>query len=219
MTQLSPAPSRPRTWLVVLMTAGVMTAIGVAFVIGVLVGAAITRGSGGADASPASPGGGGDQSTAPGDDASGTIDPDAEAGQAVTGIDDCLVGTWEGTEHSEDWRTEQGAAQLSGLSRTMTFSADGTQTITYDADQATITTDQAEMEARFDGEVVYRTSTSNGTMSFQLQSSEGTVTVEPGGVSKVEELKPGTGDVRYTCDETTLRQEADGYLSVYRRIG
>ena len=33
------------------------------------------------------------------------------------------------------------------------------------------------------------------------------------------ELVPGTGDVRYSCDETTLRQEAEGYLSVYERAG
>ncbi len=67
----------------------------------------------------------------------------------------------------------------------------------------------------FDGEVVYRTSTDGATMSFELVSVDGSVTVG----EKVEELKPGTGAVSYTCDDTTLRQEAEGYLSVYERTG
>ncbi|MCY7394721.1 MAG: hypothetical protein LH468_00995 [Nocardioides sp.] len=207
-----PAPAGPPprrqapTWAVVLITVGAIVLLGVVFVGGVLTGAVITRDDAGPAAGgpvvPPATGGGGS----------------SEGGSGGTGsLDECLVGSWEGTEHTEDWKTDQGAAQLSGLLRSMTFTADGTQTITYDGDQATITAQGTPVPAVFDGQVVYRTSTSGDTMSFQLVSAEGTVTVDPDGTDKVEDLEPGTADVGYSCDDTTLRQEAEGYLSVYRR--
>lgn len=191
-----------------LLTVGAMVLLGLVFVAGVLVGAVITRddtataatGTGGAARSGAAP------ETASGSGGSGVLD-------------ECLVGTWEATEHTENWTTDQGDATLDGLTRTMTFAADGTQTIVYDGDEATITAQGTPVPAVFDGEVVYRTSTSGTTMSFQLVSAQGTVTVDPGGTEKVEPLEPGTGDVSYSCDATTLRQEAEGYLSVYERRG
>lgn len=218
----APAPTGPPprrqapTWAVVLITVGAMVLIGLVFVGGVFTGAVITRdeagGSGGSRGSVDPPAGGGSSGGSEGGSGGGS-------GEASGTLDDCVVGTWEGTEHTEDWTTDQGEAEMSGLLRTMTFTADGTQTITYDGDEATITAQGTPVPAVFDGEVVYRTSTSGGTMSFQLVSADGTVTIDPAGTAKVEDLEPGTGDVSYTCDETTLRQEADGYLSVYRRQG
>ena len=54
----------------------------------------------------------------------------------------------------------------------------------------------------------------------QLQSSEGTVVVlgPDGRVAEENPLEPGTGDVTYTCDETSLVQEATGYRSAYERV-
>lgn len=208
------------TWVVVATTVGVMVAIGVAFVVGVFVGAYVTRDTGstagGQGGSTGSSGGRADGSTG---DAGGGGSQGGSGGGGGGTLDDCVVGTWRTTEHTEDWTTDQGEAQLSGLERTMVFTADGTQTITYDGEQATITAQGTDVPAVFDGEVVYRTSTSGGTMSFSLVSAQGSVTVDPDGTAKVEELEPGTGDVSYTCDDTTLWQEADGYLSVYERTG
>jgi hypothetical protein len=201
----------------VLITVGAMVLIGLVFVGGVFTGAVITRddagSSGGSGGTAVPPAGGG--STGGGSEGGSG----GGSGEASGTLDDCVVGTWEGTEHSEDWTTDQGDAEMSGLLRTMTFTADGTQTIAYDSDEATITAQGTPVPAVFDGEVVYRTSTSGGTMSFRLVSAEGSVTIDPAGTAKVEDLEPGTGDVSYTCDDTTLRQEADGYLSVYRRAG
>ncbi len=211
----APAPQGPGrrqlpTWVAVAVTAGVMLAIGVAFVVGVVVGAALDRSGSTAANDPAAGGTPGGQ--APGGAGGGAADDPAT-------LDDCLVGTWTSTEHTEDWTTDQGAAELSGLQRTMAFTADGTQTVTYDGSQATITSQGRAVPARFDGEVVYRTSTSGATMSFESVSAEGTVTIDPDGAAKVEELEPGTGDVTYSCDDAELRQEAEGYLSVYERTG
>lgn len=210
-----PVGRRTPTWVVVAVTAGVMLAIGVAFVVGVVVGVALPEGAATAGGGTGGSGGGGGTVADPPSGSQGSGAPPAAGGS----LDECLVGTWRTTEHTEDWRTDQGEAQLSGLERTMTFTADGTQTVTYDGSTATITAQGTDVPARFDGEVVYRTSTSGSTMSFQLVSAEGSVTVDPDGENRVEELEPGTGEVSYTCDDGTLRQEADGYLSVYERTG
>lgn len=221
-----PAATRRQvpTWVAVAVTAGVMLAIGVSFVVGVVVGAFVTR-----DGSATSTGStGGTQDGSAGDDGPADGGPagggpagggPAGGGAGSGALDECLVGTWRTVEHVEDWTTDQGQAELSGLERVMEFSADGTQTVSYDDSAATIATQGQEVPAVFDGRVVYRTSTAGGTMSFDLQSAEGTVTVDPDGTAKVEPLEPGTGEVSYTCDATTLRQEAEGYLSVYERTG
>ncbi len=205
-----PGRRQPPTWVVVAVTAAVMLAIGVAFVVGVVVGTLIGR-----DGSTTTTGTAG--GSTPGGEAGGS--QGGSGGAAAGPLDECLVGTWSTVEHVEDWSTDQGEAELSGLERVMRFSADGIQTVTYDSSPATIATGGQELPAVFDGEVVYRTSTADGTMSFQVESAEGSVTIDPTGQARVEELKPGTGDVSYTCDDTTLRQEAEGYLSVYERTG
>lgn len=217
-----PAATRRQvpTWVAVAVTAGVMLAIGVSFVVGVVVGAFVTRD--GSATSTGSTGGTQDGSASDGglSDGGPADGGDPAAGGAGSGaLDECLVGTWRTVEHVEDWTTDQGQAELSGLQRVMEFAADGTQTVSYDDSAATIATQGQEVPAVFDGRVVYRTSTAGGTMSFDLQSAEGTVTVDPDGTAKVEPLEPGTGEVSYTCDATTLRQEAEGYLSVYERTG
>ena len=102
----------------------------------------------------------------------------------------------------------------------MRFAADGTQTITYDSSQATVTTEQGALPAVFEGTVVYRASTTGSTMSFQLQQADGTVTVldQAGEVQEERPLEPATGDVSYTCDATTLVQSATGYRSAYEKL-
>ncbi len=205
----------PAPWVVVLMTLGAVALLGFVFVAGVLTGGYLAGRGEEVTAGPSEPGGGGGTEPAspgsPGDPGSG----------GTGSLDPCLVGTWEAVEHEEDWTTEEhGEASLSGLTRTMEFTSDGTQTVTYDGDEGTITTAQGPLPAVFDGVVTYRTSTSDGTMSFELVEADGTVTVtSANGEEKTEDLKPGTGDVQYTCDGDSFRQEADGYLSVYEKSG
>jgi hypothetical protein len=207
--QPAPGPAsagrRPRTWLAVVLTAAVMLGFGVSFAVGVVTGFVLDDGAPTTAAQGPASGGG-----------SGGAPPAGGSGGSGGGsLDPCLVGTWTSTEHVEDWTTDQGEAELSGVRRTMTFTADGTQTVSYDQAEATVTALGQPQAVVFDGEVVYRTSTDGGTMSFQLVSVDGSVTVG----DEVEELEPGTGAVSYTCDDSTLRQEADGYLSVYERTG
>ena len=223
LSPVGPPPVEPRgrrgpaTWLVVVLTLLAVVGVGVVFVVGIAVGARLGGASSTGLGAAGTSGSGAPSAGEPTGSASGE-EPGADAGAGPGGpLDACVVGTWEGVEHTEDWKTEQGDAQLSGLTRTMVFDADGTQTITYDGDEATITTEQGALPAVFDGRVVYRTSTAGGTMSFELVESVGTVTVDANGESSEEELRAGIGDVGYTCEGDELRQEAEGYLSVYTR--
>ena len=218
------APPRrgPATWLVVLVTLLVVGAVVLSFVVGVGVGfwaAGTLGGTPGAVASPALPAAPG-AAAVPADPAD-PADPAAVPPGGSGTLDPCLVGTWRSTEHSESYETEQGPASITDLERTMTFEADGTQTITYDASEATVTADVGALPAVFDGTVVYQASTSGSTMSFQLVQAEGTVTVlrPDGEVAEEKPIEPGTGDVSYTCDETTFVQTATGYRSAYEKVG
>lgn len=225
----TPAPGSTRrgipAWLVVLLTLGCVGAVVLAFVVGVVTGVWVAgRGTAVAVApapvaDPATP-----QVPAEGDGPGAVAEPaesgaPADPGAASGGFDECLVGTWQTVEHSESYDTEQGAASITELDRTITFTADGGQTIGYDQSEGIITTDQGALPGVFDGEVTYNATTTGTTMSFELLSAEGTVTVlnPDGSVADEQPIQPGTGDVTYSCDETTFTQTATGYLSVYER--
>ncbi|WP_380164463.1 hypothetical protein [Jannaschia sp. R86511] len=237
-----PDPARPprrgpAAWVVVLITLGAVALVGVVFVTGVAVGFVAGRVGGGtasqlAQPLPPAPVLPGDEAPAPADVTPGAPAPDdvtpgapapAPSGGAGAGggFDECLVGTWQSTEHSESYETEQGPASIAELERTIEFGPDGRQTITYDSSRATITTQVGALPAVFDGSVVYVASTSGSTMSFELVSADGTVTIigPDGEVAEERPIEPGTGDVSYACDETDFVQEAPGYRSAYERVG
>ena len=213
--------------LVVLLTlAGVAVVVG-SFISGLITGVTLaSQAQPAADpaAAPAAPFPDPTASPGPGTEATSRSDAtqpgDATEPPERSEFDPCLIGTWRGIEHRESYDTDQGPASITGLSRTLTITADGIETITYDGNEATVTTDVGAANAIFDGEVRYRVGTTDSTMSFELLSVAGTITiVGPNGETRTEDLQPGTGDVTYGCDETTLRQEATGFLSVYRRTG
>ena len=206
--------------MVVLLTLAVVGVVVLAFAGGVGVGLRLAGTAGTAPGLVAAPAPAVPAVPAQPGDPTQSGDPGAAPSAGTGTLDPCLVGTWRTTEHSESYDTEQGQASLTDLDRTMTFAADGTQTITYDSSQATVTTEQGALPAVFEGTVVYRASTTGSTMSFQLQQAEGTVTVlDPAGeVQEERPLEPATGDVSYTCDATTFVQTATGYRSAYEKV-
>lgn len=221
----TPAPVArrgPAPWVVVLLTLGAVALVGGVFVAGIAVGVVAGRVGGGGGttgtsqaAQPLPP-----APTLPGDDVPDAAAPSSGAAPAG-GLDGCLVGTWQSTEHTETYETEQGPASITELDRTIAFGADGRQTITYESSQATITTEVGALPAVFDGVVVYDASTTGSTMSFELVSADGTVTIlgPDGEVAEERPLEPGAGDVSYACDETDFVQEAEGFRSAYERVG
>ena len=194
----------PRTWVVVALTLAAVLVVALSFVGGLVTGIAI-GGSGTAAPAPVPDGD-------PGGDAGGGSGTDGS-------IDPCVVGTWRTVEQTESADTEQGRVTISGVTRTLEFAEDGTETVTYDGTPATVTTDAGAGEAVFEGTVVYRASTAGSTMSFELVSVDGTLTVSAGdGEPETQELQPGTGDVSYTCTEDRLTQESPGFRSVLERV-
>ncbi|QKE85417.1 hypothetical protein [Arthrobacter sp. NEB 688] len=195
----------PRTWVVVAVTLGAVLGAALIFVAGVVVGVTFSGSAGGTASgatTSADPGGG----------------PEAGAGGAG-GLDPCLVGRWQTTEHSESADTDQGRLTISGVDRTLDIRSDGTETVSYGDRPATATTDQGEAEVTYTGTVTYGVTTTGDTMSFTLRSAEGSITVGGAGQQpRTEDLKPGTGAVTYTCEGDRFTQEAAGYRSVMRRV-
>lgn len=215
--------SGPRTWVVVLVTLGAVALAAAIFVAGVFTGAVLSRIGAADDSLVAGPA---PLPPAPAPSGPGAVpgpgsppsDAPAAPGPSDGSFDDCLVGTWRTVSHEEQYETEQGPASLTGLTRLVEFTADGGQTIRYDGSEATVTTQVGALPAVFDGEVRYQVRTDAGTMSFELLSSEGTVTiVGPDGTERVEDLRAGAGAVTYTCEGDTFTQRADGFSADYER--
>lgn len=165
---------------------------------------------------------GGTATQPPAGRAPGDGPPPAAAGEAArpdaSAVDGCVVGSWSTVEHEESFSTEQGEVSITGLVRHMDIGEDGRQTITYEDASATMSTAGAGGTAVYDGTVVYGVRTSGGTMTFELVSAEGTITITPDqGEPRTEELRPGTGPVSYTCARDRLVQEAEGFRAVYER--
>ncbi|NHA69471.1 hypothetical protein [Phycicoccus flavus] len=212
MEQPQVARQGPRTWVVVAVTLGAVLGAALLFVAGLVTGIAVSGSTQGTAAAPVPVPGGGSTS--------GGTDGGASGGSGGSGsLDDCLVGTWRTVEHSESAKTDQGTVTISGVDRTLEITADGTETVTYGSTPAQVATDQGEGQAVYSGTVVYGVRTDGGSMSFDLRSSDGTLTVTVAGSDpKQQELKPGAGSVSYTCDGDRFTQEATGYRSVMERV-
>lgn len=203
----------PRTWVVVAITLGAVLGVGIVFVAGLVTGIAVSGTGGGTSVGT---GGGTGPGAGPTGGTGGTGGTDASG---PGDVDDCLVGTWRTTEHTESADTEQGRLTITGVDRTLRISADGTETVTYGSRPATATTDKGRAQVTYAGTVVYGVSTNGDRMSFELRTADGTITVAAEGAQPTSEaLKPGTGAVTYTCDADTFVQEAQGYRSVMERV-
>ncbi|GGL39862.1 hypothetical protein H9L10_13535 [Phycicoccus endophyticus] len=202
----------PRTWVVVALTLTAVLAAALLFVGGLVTGVVISHdaassaapapaGGAASSASPTTTAGAGDGSTS----GTGSLDP-------------CLVGSWRTVEHSESSDTPQGTVTITGLQRTLEISEDGRERVTYDPTPAEITTDEGSGTIVFDGTAVYSVSTDGGRMSFELESSEGTVTVSVEGADpQTQDLTPGTGPVSYTCSGDRFVETATGFRNVWER--
>lgn len=134
-------------------------------------------------------------------------------------FDPCLVGTWKTTSYEQRATSDQGENVLTGLVRTFTFDDSGKHVVTYAASKASMDAAGSSSSLVFDGTVAYEVSLRGSTMSFVLLSVKGSVTVvAPNGTQKKQDLKPGTGDVTYTCEGDTYSEVSSGYREVAARV-
>lgn len=207
-TQVIQPRQQPRTWVVVALTLGTVLVLGLVFGAGFAVG----RSTGDATSATAAPAAGGG-------DTPSSADAGEDEDTSAAGLDECVVGTWRTTEHTESVDTEQGRFTISDVRRTLEITPDGTETVTYDGTPARLELEAAGGEAVFEGTVTYDVSTSGGTMSFTLGEVDGSLTVRlADGQESEQELQPGSGPVQYTCEGDTFTQTATGYRSVMERI-
>ena len=196
----------PRTWVVVALTLAAVAFTGLVFVAGLVTGVVATKST-----DTASPG------TAPlpqpTDTSGGGEGPSGDA------LDPCLVGTWRTLEHTESGEVQGKKVTITGVDRTVTIGADGSERVTYGSRPATIAVDGGNATLTFSGTATYAVTSAGGTLSFKVLGNDAKVTVQtPGKEPKTEAVKPGTGDVRYTCDDTRFTQSAQGYAATFERV-
>ncbi len=205
-------------WKIVALTLGAVLAAGLIFIAGLVVGIAMSEVAQ-SGALGQSTSGGSSPNTAGSNDGAATGGSGAEQGS--TAIDQCLVGTWRTTEYEQRTTSPQGEVVLTGLERTFTFDENGRHVVTYDKDEATMSVNGEPATVIFDGTVTYQVSISGSTMSFRVESSEGTMTiVNDNGDDEVRDLQPGTGSVTFTCAGDTYTEQDDiGFREVATRVG
>lgn len=192
---------RMDTWKVVALTLGSVLLAGLIFIAGLVTGVTISDVPGGSSAT------------------GGTGGSNDSGGDGARAIDSCLVGTWHTQSYEQRATGDQGESVLTGLVRTFTFDASGKHVVTYDTSKATMDVAGEKSQLIFDGTVNYTVSVSGKTMSFTLSAVKGSVTVvAPNGSTKEQELKPGTGDVTYSCEGDTYTEESKGYREVATRV-
>ncbi|MEU4365600.1 serine/threonine-protein kinase [Promicromonospora sp. NPDC023987] len=189
--------SRPTTWLVATGGVLVIGAVATAFALGMPPGtpdaAATTSASPSGEASPAA-------------------------------IDECLVGEWRLDSMSTKMRIDalDETVDASGFDGRVTeFRADGTQLVNYDdAQPARAETSIGELTETWSGTAKYIVSTSADgvltTSGSDFRNVE--VTIALAGESAERQPNIPTQELRYTCDETTYTEEAEGFEASYTRL-
>lgn len=192
------ALSRPLTWLVA--AAGVL-------VVGA-VATAVTLGmpSGSTDAGPT---------------ASASATPSGDPTAAA--IDECLVGEWRLDSMTTEMRINalDETVVASGFDGRVTeFLADGTQLVHYDdARPARAETSIGELTETWRGTARYIVSTGDGTLTTSGSDFRDVeVTIALAGESADRQPNAPTQQLKYTCDETTYTEQANGFEATYTKV-
>lgn len=201
------APQRPRRWSWLLVPAALLASIG----IGIPLGSAL---SGGDDVVLPTP----TTITSPTPTTATATTPTAPVGP----VDACLVGRWTVVDHTEPYQDVVGnTGSLVGVRRSVEISGDGTQTVTYDGQPATLQLEGGGTgEVAFNGTSTFATTAADGVQSFVQTATDVRYTLTVDGISTpyAEELRQGRRQVSYTCEGSDYVQTAPGYESVMRRV-
>ncbi|MFD2028686.1 serine/threonine-protein kinase [Promicromonospora aerolata] len=161
-------------------------------------------------------------SGSPGAAATTSASPSEEPSPAA--IDECLVGEWRLDDLSTEMRIDalDETVDATGFDGRVTeFLADGTQLVHYDdAEPARAETSIGELTETWSGTAKYIVSTDDdGTLTTSGSDFRDVeVTIALAGESADRQPNAPTQQLRYTCDETTYTEEADGFKATYSKI-
>lgn len=193
---------RPVTWL---------AAAGVVLVAGAVVTTAVLGSRSGA---------------APAGSASASVSVSASASASASSspaaaIDECLVGSWEQKDLATQLPLNGKTYDTTGWNgRVLEFRADGTQVVDYaDAEPLRSQIPAGEYVETWKGTTSYELTTESGVMTFDaVDYGDTKVTRKLGGSGDTFEPKGLSQPLKYTCDESTLTQWADGFEAMFTRL-
>ncbi|MDG4834745.1 hypothetical protein O7627_36370 [Solwaraspora sp. WMMD1047] len=202
------APERRRSLLMPLVALGSTLAVLVTAIVVVVV----VR-SGGDDTTPIT-----GPTTGP------TSGPSAEpTSTTADGVDDCLVGEWQVTSHSEEVQNEEmGKLRFTGGEGAgLTLNADGTGRSDYGSG--------TEFESRWQGRPIvleirgsytyrYRTDDGQVIVSNVDSDAEARVLLDDDQLGQWVEFRPTATTASYTCTGTAMTQKALLYTTNFRRV-
>jgi hypothetical protein len=171
-------------------------------------------------------GGGDDDGTTPvtGPSTGTTSGPTAEPTPSTAdGVDDCLVGEWQVTSHSEEVNNaDLGKLRFTGGEGAgLTLNADGTGRSDYGSG--------TEFESVWEGKPIvleirgsytyrYRSDDGQVVVSNLDSDAEARVLIDDDQVGQWVEFKPSANTASYTCTSTAMTQKALLYTTNFRRV-
>ena len=189
--------SRPTTWLVATGGVLVVGAIATAFALGM---------------PPGTP------------DAAATTSASPSGEASPVAIDECLVGEWRLDDLTTKMRIEalDETVEASGFDGRVTeFRADGTQLVHYDdAQPARAETSLGVLTETWSGTAKYLVTTSDDGILTTAGSDfrDVTLTIALAGESVERQPNAPTQELRYTCDDKTYTEQADGFEATYTKL-
>jgi hypothetical protein len=203
------APERRRSLLMPLVALGSTLAVLVTAIVVVVV----VRGGGDDDANPVT-----------GPTTGSTSGPSTEpTPTAADGVDDCLVGEWQVTSHSEEVQNaDLGKLRFTGGEGAgLTLNADGTGRSDYGSG--------TEFESVWEGKPIvleirgsytyrYRTDDGQVDVSNLDSDAEARVLIDDDQVGQWVDFKPSANTASYTCTSTSMTQKALLYTTNFRRV-
>lgn len=135
-------------------------------------------------------------------------------------IDECLVGVWTTVSQREQTMVNGEAVVLIDVERQLTFSSDGTETVSYYDTPAVVQspTGEALGDVVHSGELTFQVNTDDpGTIRFQVTGGQVSATFDIRGQASTLTSEGASGPVTYTCSDGELTQNATGYEAVFTR--
>lgn len=135
-------------------------------------------------------------------------------------IDECLVGVWTTVSQREEATVGAETVILIDVERQLTFSSDGTETVTFLDTPAMVQSPAGEVlgEVVHSGELTYQVSTDEpGTISFEVTAGELSADFTIRGQRSALTSNGASGPVSYSCSARELSQSSAGYEAVFTR--